>query len=59
MKPYFEIVSFIALLCVLFFMNVVVTENKSGRLSDTWIMVIDVLSWVVMIAIFIGAAWIL
>jgi len=59
MKPYFEIVSFIALLIVLFFMNIVVTENKAGRLSDIWIMVIDILSWVVMIAIFIGAAWIL
>jgi hypothetical protein len=59
MKPYFEIVSFIALLIVLFFMNIVVTENKAGRLSDTWVMVIDILSWVVMIAILIGAAWML
>lgn len=59
MKPYFEIVSFIALLIVLFFMNIVVTENKAGRLSDIWIMVIDILSWVVMIAILIGAAWML
>lgn len=59
MKTYFEIVSFIALLVVLFLMNIVVAENKVGRLSETWIMIIKVLSWVVMIAIFIGMAWIL
>lgn len=44
---------------MLFLMNIVVSENGAGRLSETWITVIEVTTWVVMIAIFIGMVWLL